>query len=74
MQKNPKAERLTRRGFTWGIRSTDIAFMHVSPAQAALDGSSNDCGCGLAKFDPPRARRRPVKKPGGSRLARSRGA
>lgn len=61
MQKNPKAERFTRRGFTWGIRSTDIAFMHVSPAQAALDGSANDCGCGLAKFDQRKKKPGPVK-------------
>ena len=69
MQKNPKAERFTKRSFTWGIRSTDIAFMQVDPAQAALDGSANDCGCGLARFDKGSKKPAPAKQG----RARSRG-
>ena len=29
MQKNPKAERFAKRSFTWGIRSTDMAFRYA---------------------------------------------
>lgn len=59
--KNPKAARFTKREFSWGIKSTDIDFMRVDPAQAALDGSVNDCGCGLAKFDQRTKKAKPAK-------------
>ena len=58
--QTPKPGRDTRRSFTWGIRSTDISFMRVTEAEAALDGCGNCSDCSaIAKEDPARGKRLP---------------
>lgn len=53
--RSPKPSRETKRSFTWGIRKTDISFMRMTPAEAALDGSGGGGDCSaIARIDKPR--------------------
>jgi hypothetical protein len=53
--KTTKPSQETRRSFTWGVKTTDVSFMRMSEAEAAMDGSGGGGDCSaIAKFDKPR--------------------
>lgn len=47
----------TKRPFTWSISTTDVPFMQMSGAEAAMEGSSS-CDCGaITRTGKPRQKR-----------------
>ena len=61
MTKPAKPRAPAQRDFTWGIKTSDIAFMR-SAADAPLAGC--DCGCGAVKLAPARTKRNAARRAG----------
>lgn len=52
-----------QRSFRWGVRTIDLGLLQPGPAEAVLEGSSNDCGCAEARYEPRRRAPRPRRSP-----------
>ena len=57
-----KADRRTKRPFSWDIHSIDIDFMRAEPQATPLEGCigcnpNPDCGCGIVNAARPKKRR-----------------
>jgi hypothetical protein len=60
--KTPRRSQTAKRSFTWGIKTTDISFMRMAEAEAAMEGSGGgDCSA-ISNFDPATHKR--VTQPG----------
>lgn len=58
--KRAKPSRDTKRSFTWGVRTTDIAFMRSTEAESAMEGCGGCADCSaISKLDLPRPQRTP---------------
>lgn len=53
-----KTDRSSKRHFTWGMRSSEVAIVQTLLATEPLGGTA-DCtgGCGQVRAEPPRAQR-----------------
>jgi hypothetical protein len=50
--KTPRRSQETKRSFSWGIKTTDISFMRMTEAEAAMEGSSGGGDCSaISEFD-----------------------
>jgi hypothetical protein len=56
-----KTDRSSRRSFTWGIRSTELAIVQNLLESQPL-GSTADCGCSYARPDASRRGRRAPRR------------
>ena len=55
-----QAPSASKRSFTWGLKTTEIDFMKLGPAEGVIDGNPVGCDCGCGGGDVlPRQQRTP---------------